>query len=110
MPPAAAAGWALGAWCFGIGLDALTLNGEILTAVVFDADVFDEVFADLVERNSEGTVIADVDDTGRTIGLPFTGERVHQLLGSGTLAPAAAACLQLAWAHRDVLLSTPASV
>jgi len=94
----------LRAWCFGIGLDALTLNGEILTAVVFDAEVFDDVFADLVERNSEGAVVAAVDDAGRTRGLPFTEHQIHQLLGSGTLAPAAAACLQLAWAHRDVLL------
>lgn len=100
----------LRAWCFGIGLDALTLNGEILAAVVFDAEVFDEVFADLVERNSEGAVIAGVDDTGRTRGLPFTEQQVDQLLTSRTLAPAAAACLVMAWTHRDILLDSSITV
>lgn len=96
----------LRAWCFGIGLDALTLNGEILTAVVFDDDVFDQVFADLVSANSEGVVLSTIDPSGRTRGLPFTEAEVQRLLHSARLAPAAAACLRLAWDHRDILLDT----
>jgi hypothetical protein len=39
-------------YCFGAGLDPLTLWGEILTVAVINADVFDEVFRGLVARQS----------------------------------------------------------
>jgi transcriptional regulator with XRE-family HTH domain len=95
----------LRAYCFGIGLDALTLSGEILTVVALEDDVFDHVFAGLVSTNSEGEVLSAVDAAGRTQGVPFTEPAVRDLLTSGSLAPAAAACLRLAWAHRDILLA-----
>jgi transcriptional regulator with XRE-family HTH domain len=90
-------------YCLGVGLDPLTLWGEILTVAVFDDDAFDQVFGDLVAANNEGTVVA-VGGPG-VRGIPFTQERVDQLLGREPFAPAAAVCLALAWRHRAMILS-----
>ncbi|MGH2941944.1 MAG: helix-turn-helix domain-containing protein [Solirubrobacteraceae bacterium] len=89
--------------CFGIGLDPLTLVGEILSAVVIDADVFDDVFQALVPTNAEGTIVT----TGgqAAAGIPFEDRNIRRLLTSESMAPAAAACLDLAWRHRAALLA-----
>jgi hypothetical protein len=87
----------------GFGLDALTLFGEILTAVVFDADVYSDLFADMVDVNEEGAIVK----TGRahpTSAIPFTEHMVRELIDSRRPAPAAAGCLELAWRSRHVLL------
>lgn len=100
---AAKAAGKLRAYWFGTALDSLTLWGEILTAVVFDADIYDRLFANIVARNDEGLVVR----TGRahpTTAIPFTEHIVRELLDGGRLAPAAAGCLQLAWDHRRDLL------
>jgi transcriptional regulator with XRE-family HTH domain len=89
-------------YCLGVGLDPLTLWGELLTVAVFDHDAFDEVFRDLVAANNEGTVVAVGGQGVR--GIPFTEERVDQLLDREPFAPAAAACLALAWQHRATIL------
>lgn len=89
-------------YCFGLALDALTLVGEILTVVVIDAEVFDEVFLDLVSANSEGAVIRG--DDPAAVGLPFTAEVICPLLASEQLAPAAAGCIALTWRHRQRIL------
>jgi len=90
-------------WCFGLGLDPLTLAGEILAVVVFDADVYDQVFAGMVGRNSEGT-LTGTDPDRPEAGIAFTSDNVSRLLADERLAPAAAACLHLAWHHRNLLL------
>jgi transcriptional regulator with XRE-family HTH domain len=84
-------------YCFGIAIDALTLACEILTVAVIDEDVYDDVFAKLVETNSEGTIVTTV---------PFEEHTVRQLLAGKqhALAPAAAGCIDLAWQHRSTLL------
>lgn len=84
--------------CFGLAVDALTLAGEVLTAAVIDEDVYDEVFAEMVQDNDEGTVAATT--------APFEEHTVRRLLDptQHALAPAAAACVRLAWDHRDVVL------
>ncbi|HET6750486.1 MAG TPA: transcriptional regulator [Actinomycetes bacterium] len=56
-------------WCLGVGLDPLTLWGEILTVAVFDDEVFDELFSKLVLANDEGVVVT-VASPGR---LPRAG-------------------------------------
>nr|WSW60378.1 helix-turn-helix domain-containing protein [Streptomyces sp. NBC_00998] len=90
-------------YCFGIGLDPLTLAGEILSVVVIDSDVYDSVFSGMVSRNSEGTVVA-----GRagdsSAGIEFTEANIRRLLDNEPLASAAAACLDLAWQHRGLIL------
>jgi transcriptional regulator with XRE-family HTH domain len=93
-------------WCLGVGLDPLTLWGEILTVAVFDDEVFDELFSGLVVANDEGVVVTMATPGRPAHGVPFVEERVAQLLGSEPLAPAAAACLALAWRDRETLLGT----
>ena len=51
----------LSVWSAGLALDPLTLACEILTVLVIDADVFDQVFSDLVSWNSEGDVVSSLD-------------------------------------------------
>ena len=86
-------------YCFGLALDALTLAGEILTVAVIDEDVYDNVFADLVNANTEGRVAAAT--------VPFEEHTVRQLLSGQryALAPAAVGCIQLAWQHRREILA-----
>lgn len=91
-------------WCFGVGVDALTLFGEILTVVVLEAPVFDNLFADMVRTNAEGTVVSSGPYRDVTEGIPFTAAAVRRLVDTEPLAPAAAACLDLAWRHRDTIV------
>jgi hypothetical protein len=95
-------------WCLGVGLDPLTLWGEILTVAVFDDEVFDELFSGLVVANDEGMVVT-LGTPGRPAhGVPFVEELVAQLLGSEPMAPAAVAWLALARRHREgLLVATP---
>jgi transcriptional regulator with XRE-family HTH domain len=90
--------------CFGMGLDALTLFSEILTVVVIDADAFDSMFAEMVRSNAEGSVVSAGPGHPVTEGIPFTYATLRRLVDSEPLAPAAAACLELAWRHREQLL------
>jgi transcriptional regulator with XRE-family HTH domain len=92
------------AYCFGLALDALTLWAEILTVVVFDADVYDEVFADMVNANTEGSVVR-IGTARPTPLIPFTRQVLDELSASGRLAPEAAGCLTLAWEHRRRILT-----
>lgn len=88
-------------WHLGTGLDPLTLVGEILTVAVIDAEVFDQVFSNIVAWNSEGDVVFSADGS---VGLPWQREAVYRLLATEPLAPAARACIELAWDHQDLLL------
>jgi transcriptional regulator with XRE-family HTH domain len=90
----------------GVGLDPLTLWGEILTAAVFDDDAFDELFGSMLDHNHEGTVVRVAHPSKAAHYVPFTEERVDQLVETEPLAPAAAACLELAWRDREALLDT----
>jgi hypothetical protein len=58
---------------------------RVLTVAVFDADVFDEVFDELVELNEEGTVTSGRDRQQFT----FDGPTIHDLLATEPMAPAA---------------------
>jgi transcriptional regulator with XRE-family HTH domain len=87
-------------WYLGTGLDPLTLVGEILTVVVIDAEVFDQVFADIVAWNSEGDVVFSADGS---VGVPWRRDSVYRLLATEPLAPAAQACVELAWDYQDLL-------
>ena len=82
----------------GLGIDPLTLATDLLTAVVIDAPVFDELFGAMVDRNAEGRVLP---------GQPFTAEFIDRLTTREPVQPAGAALLRLAWQHRDVLLGGP---
>ena len=90
--------------CFGVGIDALTLFAEILTVVVIEADTFDSLFAEMVHSNAEGSVVAAGPHRAVAEGIPFTYATLRRLIDGEPLAPAAAACLELAWRHREQLL------
>ncbi|MER5607363.1 hypothetical protein ACGFKZ_06500 [Micromonospora tulbaghiae] len=83
----------LAVYCFGFGLDPLTLTAEFLTAAVFEEELFAASFPKVVETNDEGSVIKNI---------PFNQSTVERL--SRTVAPSGAACLQLAWKNRELLL------
>lgn len=95
------------AWWLGMGVDPLTLFDEILTVAVFDAEIYDDVFADMVDANEEGTVVVAGNRRAASTAIPFDELTVPRLLDEhDRLAPAAAACLTLAWEHRDTLLAS----
>jgi hypothetical protein len=87
----------------GLGLDPLTLCGELVTIAVIDGDSFDTLFADLVTQNEEGTLRGGRLLKGRIEGFPFTEAAVLGFLGSDQLSPAARAALHVAWYSRSTL-------
>jgi len=88
----------------GLGLDPLTLVVDMLTVAVFDAPVFDAVFAGLVSANAEGRIVTGEDATGTTIGIPFRAATVERFTTAEPMQAAGAALLRLAWRHKDALL------
>ncbi|MDN3354176.1 hypothetical protein [Actinomadura sp. DC4] len=93
-------------WSFGVGLEAHNLTPCLLTVATFEANLFDRIFASLVEANDEGTVVSGPRHGGIT-GLPLREAEVNDLLGSSKLAPPAAALLYLALQYQDLLLAPP---
>ncbi|MGA5817992.1 hypothetical protein ACPC54_09050 [Kitasatospora sp. NPDC094028] len=93
----------------GLGMDPLTLVTDMLTVAVFDAELFDATFARIVSTNDEGHRVQFEDGTGQAVGIPFTAEQVERLTCREPMQPAGAALLQLAWQHREVILSGAAS-
>lgn len=83
-------------YCLGVTVDALTLSGDILTVVVVEPTLHDELFADAVDQNTEGAIPAQ--------RIPFEKNTLDQLRDAGCLSPGAAAALHLAWQHRHILL------
>lgn len=86
----------------GLGLDALTLAATILTVVVIDDDVFADLFGEATRYNEEGEIVA-VGDGKPAEGIPFTADAVERMLSSEPMASPGAACLALAWQHRQHL-------
>ena len=83
-------------FCLGVTVDALTFAGDILTVAIIAPDTYDELFANAVETNSEGSVPARA--------FPFEENTLTWLSESKRLSPGAAAALHLAWMHRKLLL------
>jgi len=94
----------LHAYALGVILDALSLNAAIATAVVIDDTTFDRLFRDLVSTNPEGEVVLSLDNTKSIRGLPFDEETVTRLITQEPLGQTSAACLSLAWRHRQRIL------
>jgi hypothetical protein len=92
---AARADGRLRVFCLAIGVDALTLFGEILTVAIFDADLFDECAGDFVDLNDEGNIVDGL--------VPFSPQTIDKLVTAHRIAPAGAGCLQQTWQHRDLL-------
>lgn len=92
-------------YVLAVAVDALTLAATILTVAVIDDDVFDDVFRDTVDINSEGLVVSG-DDSNAGNGLPFTEPMVRRFIEREPMASPGAGCLELAWRHRIRLLAT----
>lgn len=87
----------------GVGLDALTLAATILTTVVIDDDVYEQLFAAARSSNDEGRLLTAADGVPER-GLPFTEDSICRLLETEPMVAPGAACLALAWQHRDLVL------
>lgn len=83
------------AFCLGIGVDPLTFATDILTVVVIDAPLYDELFHHTAEANAEGSIVPAV---------PFASETVDRYAHYEPTQAAGAALLTLAWRHRPVLV------
>ncbi len=97
-----------GYW-LGAGADPLTLDVDLLTVLVFDAELFDAEFGGLVSANEEGHILAGGTGAGAAaapgeVGIEFTAANVDRFTSVEAMQPAGAAILRLAWRHRDVLL------
>ena len=77
----------LRAYCLGLGVDPLTFATDLLTAVVVDAPLFDDLFGDVVSANAEGHVLE---------GQRFDKTTVASLLTKHSMQAAGAALLRLA--------------
>lgn len=86
--------------CLGVGIDALSFQADVITVAVFDSDVFDQIFGGIVAANEEGAVVGAGSDQ-----FAFDGETIGRLLATEPLTPSGAACLTLAWQHRDSVLA-----
>ena len=83
------------ACCLGIGVDPLTFATDILTVVVIDSPLYDELFHHVAHTNTEGSIVP---------AMPFTAETVQRYAHHEPTQAAGAALLKLAWRHRPVLL------
>ena len=88
-------GGRISAWCLGLGVDPLSFATDLLTVVVFEEDLFGELFGDGTGTNAEGQVLS-----ARTFDAPTVDRTVQD----EPLQAAGAAVLRLAWSHRAVLI------
>jgi hypothetical protein len=88
------------ACCLGLGTDPLTYATDLLTVVVIDGEMFDDLFSLTPRRNAEGSVLA---------AQEFTAPVIDRVLTRDRLQAAGAALLRLAWRHRDLILSPRAA-
>lgn len=91
-------------FCAGLALGALDLWAGLETIAVIDADVFDSIFAGLVDANEEGTVMR-IGAAAPTVHVPFTEQVIDELDATGRLAPETTFSLRTAWKHRSQLLT-----
>jgi hypothetical protein len=84
------------AFCLGIGVDSLTFATDILTVVTVDAPLYDELFGQITDTNTEGSI---------TPAVPFTAQTVERYASTEPMQAAGAGLLRLAWRHRSILLA-----
>ena len=93
------------AYCLGIGLDTLTLTATLLTVVVIDDEVFDDIFGNTVQINAEGALVTAIESTSVSEGVPFTEDTVKRMLTSEPMASPGACILARSWQLRDQILN-----
>jgi hypothetical protein len=55
-----------------LGVDPHSLVTDLLVTVMFDADVFDDLFKDGVRTNAEGAVVGQISSDSRIALVPVT--------------------------------------
>ncbi len=95
----------LRAYWLGLGADPLSFAVDMLSVAVFDAPLFDAVFAGLVSANDEGRIVTDEDATGAAVGIPFLAANIERFTSAEPMQAAGAALLRTAWRHRATLLA-----
>jgi hypothetical protein len=83
------------AYCLGLGTDPLTFAIDLLTVVVIDAGVYDELFGAAVASNAEGSLLPP---------RPLDERCVAELIARHPVQAAGEALLTLAVAQADALL------
>ncbi|MFJ7215653.1 hypothetical protein [Amycolatopsis sp. NPDC098790] len=91
-------------YCLGIGLDTLTLTATVLTAVVMDDDVFDDLYGGAVDVNVEGVLVTAAESSSVSDGVPFTEDSVTRLLTHEPMASPCACSLGHARRFRSQIL------
>jgi hypothetical protein len=91
-------------YVLGVGVDPLTLATDLLTVVVIDAELYDELFDAKVAVNNEGEVVSSLDSVSTSRGVPFTGDVVSRFVRDEPMQAAGAALLWSAWKERQLLL------
>ncbi len=93
-------------YVLGVALNALNLNATIVTVAVIDSVVFDSLFHELADVNSEGEVVVHLGDRKEGRGVAFDATTIDHLLHTERLvSPSTLAGLSLAWRHRAHLLA-----
>ena len=92
------------AYVLGMGVDPLTLATDLLTVVVIDAELYDELFAGTVATNEEGEVVSSLDGSSTPHGVPFKQDVVDRFVRDEPMQAAGAALLWSAWKERRLLL------
>ncbi|MFN2495759.1 MAG: XRE family transcriptional regulator [Pseudonocardiaceae bacterium] len=86
----------ISAHVLGMGVDPLTFATDLLTVVVLDAPLFDELFAGIVDTNAEGRLVSSAPSGAGHEGFPFTADSVRQVVAQHPIQAAGAAALALA--------------
>ncbi|MDD4402674.1 MAG: hypothetical protein PHI24_12525 [Desulfitobacteriaceae bacterium] len=82
-------------WLLGYGACPLNYKLDFLTACIYEAETFDEIFGGKVRKeNKEGQIVHS---------LPFTGEQISRYTDINLTTTTAIACLQLAYKFRKEL-------
>lgn len=89
--------------CLGMGVNPLTFATDLLVTMVLDAEVYDEIFADVVATNAEGRSITAEEGAGADGLIGLDAASVRHYADDVPMQAAGAATLKLAWQHREAL-------
>jgi hypothetical protein len=92
------------AYVLGMGVDPLTLATDLLTVVVIDAELYDELFAGAVAINDEGEAVSSLDGNSASPGVHLTRDVVDRFVHDEPMQAAGAALLWSVWKERRLLL------
>ena len=91
-------------YALGMGVDPLTLATDLLTVVVIDAELYDELLHGAVALNDEGEVLSSLDGVSTSHGVPFTRDVVDRFVRDEPIQAAGAALLWSVWKERELIL------